>query len=294
MSEKITLDKLQKNLDFFSKMYDVVRLVDPVAKNVMEYKNNCIVKTNKICYTYWKNGCICDNCISVRAYKENKSFIKLECSPNAIMLVTALPIETSEQSVVLELFKNATDSMVIGTGDYTKNQLISNVVHNINDMVIKDPLTGLYNRRFLDDRLPINIIKATVSKSPLSVIFIDINNMKTINDTYGHEAGDKSIKLVANAIKHCIRTDTDWAARYGGDEFLVCLNNTVNEDARSISKKICCDVASKTINIQGSNVSVTISSGVITMFDSALTAEEIIRLADEKMYESKKQNKKKC
>ncbi len=77
MPEKINLNKLQKNLDFFKKMYDCVRLVDPVNKKVIEYRNGSTSETSEICYGYWGNGFICENCISVRAYREKKKFYEI-------------------------------------------------------------------------------------------------------------------------------------------------------------------------------------------------------------------------
>ncbi|MGX8700727.1 GGDEF domain-containing protein [Caproiciproducens sp.] len=291
MTEKITLDKLQANLDFFHKMYDAVRLVDPVQKKVMEYRNNGTAETCEECYAYWSSGRICDNCVSIRAHREQKSFMKLEYGPDVIMLVTALPIDSMERPVVLETLKNTTDTMMIGTGEYHKCQVLFNAVRDINDLVIRDELTSLYNRRFLDDRLPADIVGAMVGRKPLSVIFIDIDNMKTVNDTFGHAAGDLVLKFAAATIQKCIRNATDWAARYGGDEFVVCLSNTGSEEAHRVSQRIYRDFDQAAFPIQDSDIGIKVSQGVVTMPDSGLTAEEIIKLADKKMYEAKKRHK---
>ena len=291
MTEAISLDELQEKLAFCNKMYDAIRLVDPVLKKVIEYRSQCVGETETLCYNYWENGRICDNCISVRAYLENKSFMKLEQSPKVIMHVTALPIQTAGRPVVLELLKNATDCMLIGSGEYEKDRTMRSIVHDLNDMVVKDHLTELYNRRFLDDRLPVDVIDATLTRKPLSVIFIDVNNMKAINDKFGHVAGDMVLKHAARIICSWIRADMDWVARYGGDEFFVCLRNTDNETAHRISERIRNDVAARPIRIGDTDIRITVSLGVITTTEALLTAEEIIHLADEKMYESKKREK---
>lgn len=288
MSEQISLSTLEDKLTFFNKMYDIVRLVNPVQKTVLEYRECKIAGTSGVCHDYWENGKICDNCVSVRAYHDNKSYMKLEQNADIIMLVTALPVEAAEKPVVLELLKNATDSMMIGTGDYNHGQTMLNVVYDINNMVIRDHMTSIYNRRFVDDRLPVDIVQATVKNQPLSVIFIDIDNMKTINDTYGHIAGDIALKCVASAMKNCIRANIDWAARYGGDEFVICLNNLVNEEVGHIAERIRKSIEMIRIPINDGNVSVTASLGIQTMAGSPLTAEEIIHMADEKMYKAKR------
>jgi diguanylate cyclase (GGDEF)-like protein len=291
MPEKMTLNKLEANLNFFHKMYDSVRIVDPLRKRVMEYRDCSASETREICYAYWGSGQICDNCISVRAHREQRSFMKLEHSPEEIMLVTALPIDSAEKPMVLELLKNVTDTMMIGSGDYQNGKLMSDVVKDINDMIIRDELTSLYNRRFLVDRLPVNIVSAKMSKKPLSVIFIDIDNLKTVNDTFGHAAGDKILKQAANTIRDCLRNDTDWVARYGGDEFVVCLNGTDSQGALRISERIYRRFDETKVSIQDNQITIVVSQGVVTMPVSGLSAEEIIRFADEKMYEAKKRRK---
>mgnify|MGYP000913111680 CR=1 FL=1 len=291
MSEQLNLDNIKQNLDFFHKMYNVVRIVDPLNKRVIGYHKSKICKTNEICYDYWENGKICDNCISVRAYHENKSFIKIEQKPDAIMMVTAVPIEESEIPIVLELLKNATDSMLIGSGNYNDGKPVSNIVSEINDIVVKDQLTSLYNRRFIDDRLPVDIIHATISKSPLSIIFLDVDNLKSINDTFGHSAGDLALKEVGKIIQKSIRHDNDWAARYGGDEFLICLNKIDYDEAYHIAERIRQNIENVSIPLSDRNEQLTLSLGIHTMKDSKLTAEEIISIADKKMYEAKKSGK---
>ena len=293
MPEQITLSRLEQDLVFFNKMYDAVRLIDPVKKKVLEYRNHSIGETSEICYDYWENGIICDNCISVRAHHENKSYMKLEQNPDTIMLVTAIPIEAMGEAIILELFKNATDSMMIGTGDYNDGQTMRNVVYDINNMVIKDHLTSIYNRRFVDDRLPVDIIKAVMAEQPLSVIFMDIDNMKTINDTYGHVMGDLVLKQVATAVQDCIRTNMDWAARYGGDEFIICLNDIGGDEASHIAERIHNNISSIEIPIQNRIIKITVSLGIQTMFGSPLTAEEIICMSDEKMYKEKRRKNSK-
>jgi two-component system cell cycle response regulator len=291
MIEKITLNKLQKNLDFFHKMYDVVRLIDPIHKRVVEYRSNGMEQTSEICYSYWRDGWICENCVSMRAYREQKSFIKLEHSPKAVILVTALPIDSAQEPVVLELFKNATDTMMIGSGEYNKGEVLFNAVQDMSDMIIRDELTSLYNRRFIDERLPADIVTAVTKQKPLSLIFIDIDNMKITNDTWGHPAGDKLLKCASNIIKGSIRSETDWVARYGGDEFVVCLNNASNEAALRVSKQIKNKFSKVVLSIEDIEITVKASLGVITMPESGLTAEELIKLADKSMYVSKKLQK---
>ena len=291
MSKQVTLKNIEGNLKFFQTMYDIVRLVDPLRKSVLEYSECKVNEKHEECYNYWENGKICDNCISVRAYNSNKSFVKLEYKPETVMMVTAIPMQAEGTTAVLELLKNVTDSIMVGSGDYNEGRLLHNIVSEFNFRIIKDKLTDLYNRYFIDDRLPADIVNAAVSGTPLSVIFLDMDDFKHINDKYGHISGDLVIKEVGNVIKNSIRADTDWAARYGGDEFFICLNNTDYDEAYGIAERIQKEIEKISVSIQGEDICFFTSMGIHTMKDSMITAEELLNIADKKMYEAKKSGK---
>lgn len=269
-------------------MYDIVRLVDPLKKRVVKYKGSLEITPDEICYSYWKRDEICDNCISIRAYLDKKCYQKLEQLPNTIMMVTAFPIENSDTPLVLELLKNVTETMMIGTGDYSEGQLLQDLIVKLNGLGIKDELTDIYNRRYINERLPSDIVRAVIENSPLSIIFLDIDNFKDINDIYGHELGDKAITEVTGAITKCIRGGTDWASRYGGDEFLVCLNRTSESDAYRIAERIRYSISELMISPE-KGIKLTASLGVYTMNDLKLTAAELISRADKRMFEAKQQ-----
>lgn len=287
----ISLDEIKDKLDFFNKMYDAVRLIDPLHKKVLEYRDSSLKLTKDSCFNYWENSRICDNCISIRSYYENRSFVKMEKNKDSVLLVTAIPIEHAVRPAVLELLKNATDTMLIGSGDYNEGEMLFRFVQELNDAVVSDPLTSLYNRRFIDERLPVNIIEAVLSHLPLSVCFIDLDNFKLINDLYGHESGDLSIKAVSEVILRNIGFNNAWAARYGGDEFVLSFPNTDEAQVRVILEQIQKEVEQIPLNQQKDSPGLTISFGIETMKDTLMTAKEMLRFADEKMYMAKKQKK---
>ena len=291
MSNNITLDELENKLAFMRKMYDAVRLVDPIKKVVLESRGNSCCEMDQQCYAYWNKGKICDNCVSIRAYRSNNCHYKLELLADTILMVTAIPIENDGNPIVIELLKDASQTMMIGYGDYSDGRLMNNMVTGINDLVIKDELTGLYNRRFVNERLSSDIVKSKMEGLPLSVIFLDVDNLKEVNDVYGHIYGDRTLIEVANTLLNCIRADTDWVARFGGDEFLICLNNTVGEIAYQIAERIRNRIGGKAISYQGKEIHTTVSLGIHTVFGNALTAEELISLADSRMYEAKRRGK---
>lgn len=285
--DRITLNEIKDKLDFFHKMFDAVRLIDPLHKKVLECQDSDMVNTKEVCYHYWGDKKICDNCISMRSYQEDKSLVKMEKSKNAVFLVTAIPITTNESPVVLELLKNVTDTMFVGSGEYNKSEILSRYVEEISNAIVKDPLTLLFNRRFVEERLPADIVESTLANRPLSLCFLDLDNFKAINDTYGHGAGDKAIRTVSEIINSNIDCNKSWAARYGGDEFLVCLNGIREEDAQLIMKKIQRDVCNLRIYSEKDSIKLSLTYGIKTMKDTPLTAEELIREADKVMYLAK-------
>lgn len=157
----------------------------------------------------------------------------------------------------------------------------------MNQQIFEDSLTSLKNRRFINERLPTDIEKAAMEDWPLSIIFMDIDYLKDINDMYGHKIGDYLLKEVGSAISSCIRDKMDWAARYGGDEFLICLNNADSKRAEIVADRICDNIENIKLPINDS-IKLTVSTGIHTMKGRKLTAEELIHEADKKMYKVKK------
>ncbi len=293
MDKVIKLEELELHLDFFKKMYQTVRIVDPCKKKVIDYYDNNMMETEGICYAYWNNNTFCENCISMRAYLNKDTVFKLEYVEDKLFMVTAMPIETTDSIVVLELLKDVTNTMFIDTRDYDRAHEIKNYITNLNEKVVKDNLTNLYNRRFIDERLPIDIIKSTINEMPISIIMTDIDQLKKINDIYGHLEGDLKVKEYGNILSNSIRGGKDWVARYGGDEFLICLNNTDNDTAYKIAERIRKDIESNISVMDNNEIKITGSFGICTMYKENLTAEEMIRIADKKLYEAKCSGKNK-
>jgi diguanylate cyclase (GGDEF)-like protein len=124
----------------------------------------------------------------------------------------------------------------------------------------------------------------------MSLVFLDVDNLKEINDLLGHAFGDKVLKEVSEIIMRSIRFDTDWVARYGGDEFLICLNNTETKEAFEIAERIRNKIADLVI-LENRKIKTTASLGIYSTGQEEMTAAEVISLADHKMYEAKRNGK---
>jgi len=161
-------------------------------------------------------------------------------------------------------------------------------MHQLNKEASTDQLTKLYNRSFLDSYLQNQIEVASLSKQPLSLIMLDIDDFKKVNDTYGHQAGDAVLVVFSQVILRCVRR-TDLVTRYGGEEFIAILPATNTERAVSIAERIRETIAMETMpkinNVQLPNI--TCSIGVSTYPLFADDKEKLIKTADIALYKAK-------
>jgi diguanylate cyclase (GGDEF)-like protein/PAS domain S-box-containing protein len=149
-----------------------------------------------------------------------------------------------------------------------------------------DVLTDLPNRLLFNDRLARSIALARRYQRKLGVLFVDCDRFKQVNDTLGHDAGDQLLRSVARRLQASVR-ESDTVSRHGGDEFLVLLSEVEHtSDARSISEKIVA-VAAAPHDVDGHEVSLTISVGISVYPDDGEDAQTLIRRADAAMYQAK-------
>ncbi|RMF16130.1 MAG: diguanylate cyclase [Gammaproteobacteria bacterium] len=151
-----------------------------------------------------------------------------------------------------------------------------------------DELTGVYNRRFFNQRYDMEFRRAQRQHEPLSIIMIDIDHFKRLNDTYGHLFGDQCLQAVALVLKGCNHRPADTVARYGGEEFVVLLPNTPREGARVVAERIRQEVAKIRVRNGQEEVSMTVSLGVATVTpDATMTPARLLDKADSALYLAK-------
>jgi two-component system cell cycle response regulator len=152
-----------------------------------------------------------------------------------------------------------------------------------------DPLTGINNRRFFDQRVEEEVTLAKRNQTPLSCLFIDLDHFKRINDNYGHQAGDIVLKQSATIFSDIMRT-TDVLARYGGEEFVILLANTTQTLAFEIAERIRHSIEHHLFKINQDKVlNITLSIGLATMIEntSIKTTQQLIKSADQAVYAAK-------
>ncbi|MFW6137731.1 MAG: diguanylate cyclase [Spirochaetota bacterium] len=152
---------------------------------------------------------------------------------------------------------------------------------------ITDRLTGVYNRHFLDNSLEEFFKTAKRKNEPLSVVMVDLDYFRTINDHYGHHTGDRIILEVVNVFKKYLR-EKDIIARYGGDEFTVVMPDTCQKEAALLAEKICREVNStEALHLDGPVKHISTSQGIASYPDNADNLTMLRQKADQALYKSK-------
>jgi diguanylate cyclase (GGDEF)-like protein len=156
------------------------------------------------------------------------------------------------------------------------------------DLATKDGLTGLINHRTLHEQLRTEKLRAERQKINIGVMMMDIDHFKSVNDTYGHPAGDEVIKGIASTIREEIRSEIDIVARYGGEEFVVALIDTTPEGLKDTAERIRLAIEKKGFDIhQSSPLKITVSIGAYLVLPEFRDMKQALKQADQALYKAK-------
>lgn len=274
------------NCEYLNQLFDSVRIVNPIEKIVIK-KDGKDIGVNESCFNIWKKKHMCENCISIRAYNENNSFIKIEYNGKRICWVMATPINIENNRYVMETVKDITDCNIIINEKEKTAEEISFEINKMNKLIVTDDLTQCFNRRYIKERLPVDMRLSKKDNKNLSIAMLDIDYFKMINDKYGHLVGDYILREVVNIIKSNIRIELDWIARYGGEEILLAFNNTSKEKAINLANRIRSIIENNIFEYENNKIKLTVSLGIATMKDEIYSIEKFIDLADKNLYKAK-------
>ena len=158
---------------------------------------------------------------------------------------------------------------------------------SMRDLSIRDPLTELFNRRYMEEALAQELHRTKRNEAQLAVIMIDIDHFKQFNDNFGHDAGDAVLRILGDFLKKHVR-GSDIACRYGGEEFILILSPTTAEGARQRAEKI--REGASLLSVQHANRdlgAITLSLGVAIFPEHAGSASAIVKAADIALYQAK-------
>ena len=273
------LDRIEKLIDEMSSLFDVVRIVDPIGMTVYHVEDGKLVGQAGGCYNVWNKTDRCENCVSSRCFMDQERYSKFEFIDSEIYHVIAQPIEICGRRYVLEVVTASNDNVLItafGNNDFV------NRITTFNHKVYTDDLTGLSNRRFLNERFELMIDRTRNGDCPLAAVMVDVDDFKDVNDLQGHLAGDRVLARVGDVLRDGFEPgNEDILARYGGDEFFAAFWNITREELDTKLRRVK-ELADTT------SLDVTFSMGAYYLEHVAeRSAEEIIRSADRVMYRIK-------
>ena len=187
------------------------------------------------------------------------------------------------------------DKILIGTRLYFKfvyqDAVDQNYQQNLFRAANIDSLTQLYNKKFFIDALNKEFSYHKRNEQPLSLIMMDVDHFKKVNDAHGHVAGDLVLKTIGQYLQKNIRLE-NVTARYGGEEFAIILRNVGSDLALHIAERLRKSIEAEKINFRGKTIQVTVSMGIATLEDRPFnTIEDFVQFADELLYEAKEKGR---
>lgn len=277
-------DKLNiQNFNFFesdtiNNKVEVVYVENEIYCNILD--TGCRAdRTNTIIdSTQFKNVCSsCDKCLNL-----NYFCIPYSISNELDLIVSIYTTSVKDTERIREIIPFIQDYV-----DAAKTVIVSKKLMNILELNARtDPLTGLNNRKFLEDSIPKIVAQANRANIPYGILMVDIDHFKLVNDTYGHDVGDIAIKIVAETLNENTR-ESDIIIRFGGEEFIVLLYNCNEENVSEIAHKIKDAFMIKKIPAGNTTFSKTMSIGTSLFPKDSDDVKACIKYADLALYEAK-------
>jgi len=176
-----------------------------------------------------------------------------------------------------------------------QDRLEQRAARQLYDSSMRDSLTDLHNRRVFDQRLREEHAFATRHQAPLSIVLLDLDHFKEVNDTWGHQAGDQVLRHVAGLVKRCVRQE-DLAARLGGEEFAFLMRTESHAGARAVAERMRRRIETTPTYFGGQEIAVTVSAGVATAVPPRMieTPTALLAEADRALYRAKAGGRNRC
>lgn len=283
---------IKKQIDALENIFDSVMLVEPISKDVYVVDSTGIKTTKRKCWDKCKIakdrcGCICNLAIA----NKGESVSRLAVGEDESHFVIAKKVKLYSKELVLIMSQQVGSKFTFGTTSSDKD---FESIYNMNNYLYIDTLTSLYNRRYWEDKSAYLLNEARYSDKEMCIASIDIDNFKGFNDTYGHDIGDKVLRILADKMMSV--TDNMCSThpiRIGGDEFLILSESEYSsKEFRNYMNILVDKVKSSKIKINKGYIHITISIGVASTKDKTVeTVEELYKKADIALYKAKEAGK---
>lgn len=253
------------------------------------------------CFAYGRKDCVCwltdeasSFCSTVFRGEKSGSCELCELYVNARRKYYTTPNKISFNKRFFHVFRRHVirkDGVLLGDLlDFIDMTSEKSYIDRLQTLSITDGLTGLYNRRYLTDRMIEEFYESRRYNSEMSLLLLDIDDFKLINDTFGHPIGDVVLRELAFILKDEVRK-SDVAGRYGGEEFLIIMPHTAVEEAFRMAERIRLRIEAYKVTVLPEDVPVTISIGLASTIHKTLTVGELLKIVDKALYEAKGKGK---
>ena len=221
--------------------------------------------------------------------------LKVPRDPSRYLDLQVTPLHDRSQLLNgrLMVFRDITERKLVEkrlrhANDRLQGQLIEIglLQSKLREQAIRDPLTNLFNRRYLEETLDRELSRAARENYPVCVIMIDLDHFKRVNDTHGHEAGDLVLKAIAGALAEFSRRG-DFACRFGGEEFVIAMPNMGLQTAYERAENLRQSLNLLRVPYEADNLSVTISMGIACYPENGRSRQALLRAADQALYAAK-------
>ncbi|MDO5516068.1 MAG: GGDEF domain-containing protein [Clostridium sp.] len=282
-------ERLKERLSILPNFFDEIRIVDPLSKRVIKVDDETgeIIEESGICYHLISESEVCQNCISYRSMLHDDTFVKIErIKEQDSIRVISTPIKIGEKTFIAEIIRKV-DYSIIGNEEFNANENVRIIMDDMNRKIVTDELTGLYNRRFIDERINVDIFNQKRNKKLYTMVMADIDYFKEINDTYGHLAGDMVLKGAAELIAKTVGKLSGWIGRYGGEEFIFVYYDKPFDEVIENIEDLRKSLEEKEFTYNGTKIKITSSFGVAELSEKHKNGRDLLKCADDMLYNAK-------
>lgn len=292
MKTEFTAEEAKQYLDLQAEENDVVRVVDPVTQEVMESTGKSA--GDGACCALWGRCERCENCTSLRALQTKGRCYKMEIYNNHTYWILSRYMTIGGKPFVAEIVSDVTDSLLM---DSNRRDEVGSIISSYNHLLITDALTGVYNRRFLDENFLPSLDCCHDRGTVVNLAILDLDDFKRVNDSYGHQAGDRLLKDVACFWKlhfDSRRKDRErLTIRYGGDEMLIVTCGIGADAFRAELEKYYRQMRKVCYYSEEINIPFGISFGIASSAEQGAdwSWDRLFDMADKRLYDSKAKKK---
>ncbi|MEL7608071.1 MAG: helix-turn-helix domain-containing protein [Bacillota bacterium] len=270
------VEPLLNVLENFSEFFDIARVVNPISHRTWNLASDAsgrlVPDEEAACHQFWGRHESCGNCISKAAFVQNRTCMKLDCRNERVYLVMAIPKTLDKQLYVVEVLKDVTDCLRIEAEEKSLEDTLKKL--DLPGELARDQATGLLARSYIEQALPAQIRQSKMLNKPLSIILCRVNPPPSQLDA---TPSDAELKAFAKVTSGLLTPQESWIGRYGGNFFLISLENTCKKSAVELAGQIR-DIFGN-IGRNGTGLSVQVNCSAQSLCEQTPNAEDLIRRA---------------